>query len=276
MSNRQNRRSSRAALLIIFLCATRADAGLQLITNGDFESGLSGWTTATQAGSQGGWYSQTGTLSPLTNYSVQPPPGPTHAAMSDGYYFGSQVLYQDFFVPQGGLAAATLSFDRFIANQSTAFGRNPFIPLDTLDYTISGNRQARVDILDAGADPFSMKPSDLLLNLFTTQTTDPNVSGYTTQSTDLTSFLNAHAGETLRLRFAEVNSLGYYRYSAPLNFGVDLVGLDVTLVPEPTSLALLAFGVLGLASYGWRRMRAGASSVPEDSSGPAHPPEIDP
>ena len=273
MSNRQNRRSSRAALLIVFLCATRADAGLQLITNGDFESGLSGWTTATQAGSQGGWYSQAGTLSPLTNYSVQPPPGPTHAAMSDGF-FGSQVLYQDFLVPQGGLAAATLSFDRFIANQSRGV-TYPFNPLDTLDYTVAGNRQARVDILNAGADPFSLNPGDVLLNLFTTGPNDPNFSGYTTQSADLTAFLNAHEGQTLRLRFAEVNSSGFVR-SGPINFGVDLVGLDVTLVPEPTSLALLAFGVLGLASYGWRRMRAGASSVPEGSSGPAHPPEIDP
>jgi hypothetical protein len=278
MSHRVDRRfCATAAMLVVLACAGRADAGLQLINNGDFEPDLSGWTTANQAGSAGGWYSQTGTTAPITTfYQVQAPPGPTHAAMSDGLLGGSHVLYQDFFVPQGGVSAATLSFDRFIANQPGEFLQLPFNPLPTLDYTVDGNRQARVDILLAGTNPFSVAASDVLMNLFTTQPTDPNVSGYTTQSADLTALLNAHTGQTLRLRFAEVNSAAFIRATAPVNFGVDLVGLDVTLVPEPTSLALLTFGCLGLASYAWRRMRAGASLAFADSPDSATSPEIDP
>jgi hypothetical protein len=275
MSHRTDRRHcATAAILVVLACAGRADAGLQLITNGDFESGLSGWTMAVQPGSNGGWFSQTGTTSPLTNSPVQPPPGPTHAAMSDGSR-GSQVLYQDFFVPQGGFSAATLSFDLAIANQ----GRSFFNPLSTLDYAIDNNLQARVDILLAGTDPFSVASGDVLLNLFTTHRGDPNFSGYTASSADLTALLNAHSGQTLRLRFAEVNGTQMVlrtSFVAPLNFGVDLVGLDVTGVHEPTSLALLAFGCLGLASYAWRRMRAGASSAAEGSPGPATSPEIGP
>ena len=268
-----------AAWLIVLALAGRADAGFQLITNGDFESGLSGWTTVVQPGGVGGWYSQMGSLSPLTSRSVQAPPGPTHAAMSDGY--GSQVLYQDFLVPQGGVAAATLSFERAIANQDDSrFGlRYSFNPLDTLDYTAQLNRQARVDILTAGADPFSVRPGDVLQNLYRTETGDPDFSGYTTQAADVTALLNAHAGQTLRLRFAEVNSLVFFRGSpsGPLNFGVDLVSLDVSSVPEPMSLVLLASGGLGLASYAWRKRKGvTASPAPEGPDGPGATLEVGP
>ena len=267
------------AMFFVLFCVARADAGLQLISNGDFESGLSGWTVAIQPGGQGGWYDQSGTRSPLTRFPVEAPPGPTHSAMSDAS-FGSQVLYQDFVVPQGGVVAATLTFERFIANQydlgsGAGYGPNPFSSPDSLDYTISGNRQARVDILGSGADPFSVSAGDVLLNLFRTRPDDPSVSDYETQSADLTALLNAHAGQTLRLRFAEVNNQGFFRYQPdPLNFGVDLVGLDATLVvPEPSSLALLAFGSLGLASHAWRKRFVGR---PEDATEPDGSPEIDP
>lgn len=246
-----------AAMLIALSSAGRCDAGFQLIANGDFEAGLSGWTTTAQAGSNGGWFVQTGTRSPLTSFPVQAPPGPTRAAMSDGF-FGSQVLYQDFLVPQDGVASATLSFDWSIANQNLG-GGSLFNPLGTLDYTVPSNRQARVDILGPSADPFSVNPGDVLLNLFRTEVGDPAFSGYTTRSVDLTALLASRAGQTLRLRFAEVNSQLFIR-SAPLNFGVDLISLDVTLVPEPASLALLAFGALGLAGYAWRRRGSVAGS----------------
>jgi PEP-CTERM motif len=247
------------ALWIVFSAAGRVDAGFQLINNGTFEGGLSGWTVGTQPGSTGGWFSQTGTTSPLTGSTVQPPPGSAYAAMSDGVA-GSQVLYQNFTVPQGGIASAVLSLDLSIANQSRGQPL-PFNPLDTLDYTISGNRQARIDILAAGSDPFSMNPSDVLLNLYKTAPGDPNFSGYSELNVDLTAFLNNHAGQTLELRFAEVNSPAQsFVRSAPLNFGVAQVGLVVSSIPEPSSLALLAFGTLGLVSYGWRRGRRALAS----------------
>jgi hypothetical protein len=239
-----NRRSNLTAgglvvLLSVLTNPGRSDAGFQLITNGDFENGLAGWTTAVQPGSSGGWFLQSGTLSPQTGFTVQAPPGPTHAAMSDGN-LGSQVIFQDFVVPQVANMTAILSFDRYIANQ------NPpsfFSSQNSLDYNILGNLQARVDLIDPTANPFSTNPADLLLNLFSTRFGDPNVSGYTTQSVDVTTLLAAHSGRTLRLRFAEVN--GFQRFgNAPLNFGVDQVSLDVSLVPEPASLALLAFGLL--------------------------------
>src|SRR5262249_23486883 len=112
------------------------------------------------------------------------------------------------------------------------------------------NQQARVDIITTTADPFSVAAADVLLNVFQTHPGDPATSGYTVDTTDLTSLLAAHGGETLRLRFAEVANQFFF------NFGVGGVSLDATSVPEPGTLPLFALGVLGLARYGWRRRRA--------------------
>ena len=81
---------------------------------------------------------------------------------------------------------------------------------------------------------------------------DPLVSGYTQIVSDVTSRLDAHLGQSLRLRFAEVDNVEMFQ------FGVDNVSLDVgaaQAVPEPASLALLLTAGLGLV---WRRRGVGA------------------
>src|SRR5262245_44764051 len=61
-----------------------ARADFQLISNGGFEvGGLSGWTQANQLGSEGMFFPQTGTVSPITDTPVPAPPGGASAAMSD-------------------------------------------------------------------------------------------------------------------------------------------------------------------------------------------------
>ena len=54
-----------------------------LITNGDFETGLSGWTVVDEASGSGSWYSQSGTGSPTNNSPVSAPFSGTFAAMTD-------------------------------------------------------------------------------------------------------------------------------------------------------------------------------------------------
>src|SRR5262249_27244193 len=81
------------------------------------------------------------------------------------------------------------------------------------------NQQARVDVITTTANPFSVAPADVLQTLFRTKVGDPLVSGYSTVTTDLTAFFNAHAGQTVRLRFAEVDNQFYFQ------FGVDRVTL---------------------------------------------------
>ena len=138
-----------------------------------------------------------------------------------------------------GTISGTVAFDIFVGNQA-----NAFVTPNTLDFSTPAlNQQARVDLLLAGTDPFTLSATDLLLNLFQTAAGGPLVSGYNTVTVDLSALLAANAGNTLRLRFAEVDNVFTF------NFGVDRVSLeasDLTAVPEPGTLLLLGIGLAGV------------------------------
>jgi hypothetical protein len=128
-----------------------------------------------------------------------------------------------------------LSFDRFIGNRD-----GPFATPSSLDFNVIPNQQARVDILvGTPSSEFSVLAADVMANIFQTHTGDPLVSGYTLQTADLTGLLEGHQGQTLQLRFAEVDNRSQFQ------FGVDLVSLNISTVPEPASLALLGGALLG-------------------------------
>jgi hypothetical protein len=80
---------------------------------------------------------------------------------------------------------------------------------------------------------------------------DPLVSGYTPLAFDLTALLAAHEGETLRLRFAEVDNQFFFQ------MGVDDVSLEaetqVDQVPEPASILLFGAGVAAVVARMRRR-----------------------
>jgi len=224
------------------LCALSAPAMAGLITNGGFESGFSSWTRTDQLGSEGTFFLQTGTTSPVNADPVPLPPGGTTAAMSDAQGPGSHVLTQSFTVT-APVIAAMLRFDVFVGNRANAF----FSP-STLDFsTPTLNQQARVDILLGSAGAFSVLPADVLLNAFQTNPGDPLVSGYTHHTVDVTAILNSHLGTPLTLRFAEADNV------FTLQLGVDNVDIDVNgaAVPEPSSW-LLAFGALSAIGLGRR------------------------
>jgi hypothetical protein len=213
-----------------------------LITNGGFDaSGFNGWTRIDQTGSDGSWHQQTGAVSPVNGFAVPAPPAGSGAAMTDGQGPGSHVLYQDFVVPLT-LSVAQLRFDLYINNHANAF----FSP-NTLDFaTPALNQQFRVDILTASSGPFSVTVGDVLFNVYQTQPGNPLVSGYVTITADLATLLAAHAGETLRLRFAAADNVQV------LNVGVDNVSL---VVPEPASVRTLVGGLGLLAALLVRRNR---------------------
>lgn len=233
-----------AAALVLVLAAAEPAVAVPLITNGGFESGFSGWTRVDAVGSDGTFSQQTSTTSPINGDSVPAPPDGFFAAMSDAEGPGSHVLYQDFVVP-ASLGSAVLTFDLFIGNRADDF----YTPSPaSLDFSTPAlNQQARVDILRAGTDPFSVLSSDVLLNLLQTSPGDLLVSGYTSFSTDLTALLTANAGQTLRLRFAETDNVFTFQ------LGVDNVSLDTQAIPEPNTSLLLSTGLIGLIGYGWRR-----------------------
>lgn len=205
-----------------------------LITNGGFEGGLTGWTTVgMDLGFQEGddpsnnFYLQTGTDTPLSSgegddFVVSAPPEGSNAAMADQNGPGGSLMYQDFVVPSD-VVSATISIQLYINNHAGEFTQP--LPLevegDGEDYELD-NQQARIDILKSTASAESTDPEDVLLTLFQTVPGVTPEFGYSTLTADLTEFLQVHAGETLRLRVATFNTLYYFEV------GVDDIQLNVT------------------------------------------------
>ena len=232
-----------SVLGVVLACSVAVGlAGAQVIVNGGFESGFTGWTIVDQPGSGGTFHLQTGTMTPVNGDPVPAPPQGSFAAMTDVQGPGSHILYQDIVIPSA-VPTAMLSFQLFIAN-----GAGMFVTADTLDFgTPALNQQARVDIFTASSDPFSVDPADVLATLYQTRPGDPLVSGYTPLTFDITTLVNTHLNTPLRLRFAEVDNVFIF------NLGLDDVRLDTgsQAVPEPATWSLL--GVAGAALIWWRR-----------------------
>ena len=217
--------ASTLAAVVLGLAATSSAYAIPVISNGGFEAGLTSWTKADQLGSEGTFFSQSGTASPVNGDPVPAPPEGTKAAMTDAQGPGSHVLYQDFVATAN---AAALRFALFIGNRASLFATPTPASLDFSTLTL--NQQARVDILKGTADPFSVAAADTLLNLYQTKVGDPLISGYNTITTDLSALFAAHVGETLRLRFAETDNVFTFQ------LGVDNVRIDP--IPEPASTLL--------------------------------------
>jgi hypothetical protein len=91
------------------------------------------------------------------------------------------------------------------------------------------------------------------MNVFRTLPGNTFPASYVLQTTDLTALLAANAGNTLRLRFAEVDNVLF------LNLGVDAVSLEATTgttaVPEPGSVVLVGSFVSASVLRRLRRAR---------------------
>ena len=134
-------------------------------------------------------------------------------------------------------AVGVLHVRLFVGNRADRFPSPPS-PAG-LDFTTPAlNQQVRVDILRAATDPFSVATADVLITAYQTQTTDPLVSGYTSFTVNVSSLMASQAGQTLRLRFAEIDNLNFFQ------FGVDNVSL-VASVPEPSSVVMMGSGLMG-------------------------------
>lgn len=204
-----------------------ASARTDLVSNGGFEAGFSSWVRADQLASSGTFFDQTGITSPVNAIAVPSPPQGLHAAMSDADAPGGHALYQDIFIP-AGTTGGSIQFSLYINNSATAFSTPA-----SLDWTTPAlNQQARVDLMSASADPFSTAAADIFQNLFQTAVGSPLVTGYNPFNIDISAALAAHAGQTLRLRFAETDNVNIF------NFGVDAVSLDAVPAPPAMMLAL--------------------------------------
>ena len=232
---------------------------VNLIANGGFEGkdlsgqqgNLIGWQTAQVPDSRGGFYTQTGTLSPLSLTRVPAPTGPAGAqslfrAMDDqsnliplspgpfGFnqnstesYAGSNFLYQLVTLPTQA-TQLNFSIDLYLqslsgwtSGEASLFYNNP----DNTNPDEGNDQQVRVDIMNPNAPGFAITDSsgaDILDTVFQTTSTDPdtmNLQGKTAVTANLSSLLAAYAGKQVLIRIAAVNNMG------PMLVGVDNVSL---------------------------------------------------
>lgn len=181
------------------------------VNNGGFESGnFTGWTLFNINCFPGGnWFVYSGTNTPLSGFPFFAPPQGTFAAVSDQLGQGTHIMYQDITLEPG--RAHGLVFKIYWQNRAAAF----FSP-NTLDCNVFPNQQFRIDIMTTTAAVDSVAPGDVLANVLRTRPglplTLPPITGIFN--------LSAFAGQTVRLRFAEVDNQLFF------NVGVD----DVRIV----------------------------------------------
>jgi hypothetical protein len=198
------------------------------VVNGDFETGnLSGWTVnTTTAPASGTWLGYSGTVAPLTgaalHSTVSAPPQGTYAALTDEVSPGRRLLYQDVLLDQVAPdESLTLSLFAYYKAQQGLLG-NP--APDSLDPNAPAvNEQYRIDVMKPSAPLASIDPADVLVNVFRTRPGDPVAM----DPTKLTADLTPYAGQTVRLRFAEVDNNGV------LNASTDDVRIE-RISPDPT------------------------------------------
>ncbi len=197
------------------LLAAPAAAHAAIVTNGDFETGsLSGWQTQ-NTGS--GWFAYSGTASPTNARPIAAPPQGSLAAVTDQSSQGTRILYQDVALEPGQTHTLSL-YVYYMTNSAIAHPAT-----DSLDYFVVPNQQYRIDVMKPSAPLTSINPADILLPIFRTATGDPTTLAPTMMTADLTPF----AGQTVRLRFAEVDGGGFF------NASTDAVSIAST-PPRPT------------------------------------------
>lgn len=226
------------ALVAVSLFCARAFAQTDVLVNGSFESGLSGWTTATNLGGGAtGTCGYNGATAPgtetLTSVAGFPATDGTQLALGSvsqatgGGLIISCVLYQDVAIPANA-TTATFSFDIGIKNALNNNNTNNAAVVGV--YSTAG--------VPAFADSAVVGAVSGKINY--TQATDVALQSRTSASFNISS----KAGATIR--FAIINAANN---SGHENIGIDNVHFLVNTaapaaVPTLSQWALIAVGLL--------------------------------
>jgi hypothetical protein len=207
------------AILAGAMLAPAGAAGASVV-NGTFENGtLAGWKVETSNAS-GDWVAYTGTVAPISGLSIAPPPEGLFAATSDETGPGLHILYQD--VALEPFFSHTLTMAVYYHSSAAIAVPEP----DTLSPSAFPNQQYRIDVMKPTAPIDSVNPADILTTVFRTRVGDPETLAPTTMTANLTPF----AGQTVRLRFAEVDNSFFF------NGSVDAV--SIASVPPSNVISL--------------------------------------
>ena len=229
----------------IYSASQPSQAVTELITNGNFEAGLSGWTRSDQLGSDGTYFlvPNSGGIAPSSGQPFQlNPTGGNLFAMTDSQGPGSHSLTQAFTIPNPG-AVVSYSFQMFANNWAVTGDANNGRNFDTPTLV----QNAVVDII-TGSDPFTT--ANVIAVLFGPGSDFPNPNPNPWKTYTGTLSLNPGA---YQIRFAETDNVNIF------NHGVDNVSISIGAeVPLPAALPLLATGLGALGLFGWRRKKKAA------------------
>ena len=168
----------------------------------DFESGtLANWTSGCEG--FGSWYAyddgstppNPDATDPNAPFSVPNPPQGSFAVVTDGYGPGSLILYRDIQLDGSFMLHLTVFYVNNVPD---------FLSPNTLAWDSGlGNQQFRIDLLNPSAPVDSLAEGEVLATVFNTPPGDPT----SLEPTVVTFDLSPWAGQTVRLRFANVNNL---------------------------------------------------------------------
>jgi hypothetical protein len=192
--------------------AASAAATVPQLDNGGFESGtLSSWASNEKGGAGEGWSADQGRAAPVSGLRIPAPPEGEWQAVADQTGPGSHILYRDIVV---GTDPLELDLTLWFRNRAGRF----FTP-QTLAPGSKRNQQLCIDLMKPTARIRSMAADDILATVFRTERGDTTSLAPTSLHQNLTPF----AGQTVRLRIAEVDNQSFFQV------GVD----DVRPAPLP-------------------------------------------
>lgn len=145
---------------------------------------------------------------PIVPFKVPQPPEGKFAAVTDMSAPGARILYRD--VKLDG--RVKLRFTLFYENHASELSSPASLEFDTCE----PNQQFRVELVDPAAPVASLAAKHILARIFQTAPGDRNKLSPRTIGFDLSRW----AGQTVRIRFAQVDNRG------PLRAGVDDVRLE--------------------------------------------------
>lgn len=180
------KRTLAGAILAVIVLVSAVPASGAIVKNGGFETGTpKGWKR-TQEG--GGAWDVFPNASTLCFYSI-PSIGGDFLAATDQAIESAEVLYQDLRLPDARRLKLTMKVAYYTAG--------PFVTANTLHSDVP-NKQLRIDILRAGADPYTLKKSKVLKQVFRTTGSSPLTQAPQKQAADLPKL----RGQKVRLRIA--------------------------------------------------------------------------
>lgn len=228
----------KSSLYLLTIAATTLCADIALsatVVNGNFEAGLSNWSTV-DIGS-GFWSTTDFSTSPSSGFPIPGGGDGSFISVTDQGGPGSHVLFQDISLEAG--QTHILSFDWFAQDQS----RVGPIDAGTMNPFGAANQHFRVDVMDISfSDWFGSNSSDgVLANVLAPTAEISPVSGFNITNFDLTPW----AGSDVRLAFRQVDNRGSFQAGVD-NVSIQSNNTNNTTVPEPASV----LGLLALFSFG--------------------------